>query len=64
MSSYKLTLRHIGNEAAIILLFLINRLLLLRYVLIVGHVFISTLPVALRLIDHAQRQRVELSVHL
>ena len=39
MSSYKLTLRHIGNEATIILLLLINRLLLLGYVLVVGHLF-------------------------
>ena len=37
MSSYKLTLRHIGDEATIVLLLLINRLLLLRYVLIVTH---------------------------
>ena len=37
MSSYKLTLGHIGDEAAIVLLLLINRLLLLRYVLVVGH---------------------------
>lgn len=36
MSSYKLTFRHIGDEAAIVLLFLVN-CLLLRYVLIVGH---------------------------
>lgn len=42
MSSYKLTLRHIGNKAAIVLLLLINRLLLLCYVLIVGHHSITT----------------------
>lgn len=37
MSSYELALRHIGDEATIVLLLLINRLLLLRYVLIVTH---------------------------
>ena len=42
MPSYKLALRHIGNETAIILLLLINRLLLLRYVLVVGHQSITT----------------------
>ena len=42
MSSHKLTLRHIGNKTAIVLLLLINRLLLLRYVLIVGHQSITT----------------------
>jgi len=38
MSSHKLTLRHISDEATIVLLLLINRLLLLRYVIIVGHI--------------------------
>ena len=52
----------IGLGAAVVLLLLINRLLLLRYVLVVGHIFISILPVAPRLIGYAQRQRVELSV--
>ena len=42
MSSYELALRHIGDEATIVLLLLINRLLLLRYVLIVGHQSITT----------------------
>ena len=37
MSSYKLTLRHISDEAAIVPLLLVNRLLLLRHVLVVGH---------------------------
>ena len=37
MSSYELALRHIGDKATIVLLLLINRLLLLRYVLIVTH---------------------------
>ena len=37
MSSYELALRHIGDKAAIGLLLLINRLLLLFYVLIVTH---------------------------
>ena len=41
MSSHKLTFRYICDEAAIILLLLINRLLLLRYVLIVGHQLIG-----------------------
>ena len=47
MSSYKLALRHIGNETAIVLLFLINRLLLLRYVLIVSHNITQILPASL-----------------
>ena len=47
MSSYKLTLRHIGDEATIVLLFLINRLLLLRYVLVVGHNITQIRPASL-----------------
>ena len=47
MSSYKLTLRHIGDKAAIIHLLLINRLLLLRYVLVVGHNITQIRPVSL-----------------
>ncbi len=38
MSSHKLTLWHIGDEARVISCLLINRLLLLRYVLVVSHV--------------------------
>ena len=45
MSPYKLTLRHIGDKAAILLLFLINRLLLLRYVLVVGHISRSIISI-------------------
>ena len=37
MSSHKLTLRYIHRETAIVLLLLVYRLLLLRYVLIVCH---------------------------
>ena len=47
MSSHKLTLRHIGDKAAIVLLLLINRLLLLRYVLIVGHTITQIRPASL-----------------
>lgn len=39
MSSHKLTLRNIGNEAAIVLLLFVDSLLQLRYVLIVSHLF-------------------------
>ena len=42
MSSYELSFGLFGKEAAIVLLFLINRLLLLRYVLVVGHQSITT----------------------
>ena len=42
MSSHKLTLRHIGDEARVISCLLVNRLLLLRYVLVVGHQSITT----------------------
>ena len=42
MSSYELTLRHIGNKTTIVLLLLVNRLLLLRYVLVVGHQSMTT----------------------
>ena len=62
MSSHKLTLRHIGDKARVISCLLINRLLLLRYVLVVGHIFISILQAEPRLIGYAQRQRAELSV--
>ena len=37
MSSYKLALGHIGDEARVTSCLLINRLLLLRYVLVVSH---------------------------
>ena len=37
MSSHKLTLRNIRRETAIVLLLLVYRLLLLRYVLVVSH---------------------------
>ena len=47
MSSYKLTLRHIGNKTAIVLLLLINRLLLLCYVLVVGHNITQIRPASL-----------------
>ena len=42
MSSHKLTLRHIGDEARVISRLLVNRLLLLRYVLVVAHQSITT----------------------
>ena len=47
MSSYKLTLRHVGDKATIVLLFLINRLLLLRYVFVVGHNITQIRPASL-----------------
>ena len=47
MSSHKLTLGHIGNKTAIVLLLLVNRLLLLRYVLIVGHNITQIRPASL-----------------
>ena len=47
MSSHKLTLRHIGNEATIILLLLINRLLQLRCVLVVCHNITQIRPASL-----------------
>lgn len=37
MPSYELTLRHISEKARVILCLLVNRLLLLHYVLVVGH---------------------------
>jgi hypothetical protein len=37
MSSHELTLRYIRRETAIVLLLLVYRLLLLRYVLVVSH---------------------------
>lgn len=37
MSSYKLALGHIGDEARVTSCLLVNRLLLLRYVLVVSH---------------------------
>ena len=47
MPSHKLTLRHVGDEATIILLLLINRLLLLRYVFVVGHTITQIRPASL-----------------
>lgn len=42
MPSYKLPFRLVFKKTAIVLLFFINRLLLLRYVFIVGHQSITT----------------------
>ena len=42
MSSHKLALRHIGDKARVISCFLVDCLLLLRYVLVVGHQSITT----------------------
>ena len=47
MSSYKLTLRHIGNKARVISCFLVDCLLLLRYVLVVGHNITQIRPASL-----------------
>ena len=44
MSSHKLTLRNIRRETAIVLLLLVYRLLLLCYVLVVGHNITQILP--------------------
>ena len=37
MSSYELPFRLLSKKTAIVLLFFINRLLLLRYVFVIGH---------------------------
>ena len=47
MSSHKLTLWHVGDEAQVISCLFINRLLLLRYVLIVGHNITQIRPASL-----------------
>ncbi|MBQ9439375.1 MAG: hypothetical protein IJU35_02080 [Paludibacteraceae bacterium] len=47
MPAHKLTFRHIRQETAIILLFLVYRLLLLGYVLIVCHYITQYLPASL-----------------
>jgi hypothetical protein len=47
MSSHKLALRHIGDEARVISCLLVNRLLLLRYVLVVGHNITQIRPASL-----------------
>ena len=44
MSSYKLALGHIGDEARIISCFFIDCLLLLRYVLFICHNITQILP--------------------
>ena len=47
MSSHKLTLRYISDKARVISCLLINRLLLLRYVLVVGHNITQIRPASL-----------------
>ena len=47
MSSYELSFGLFGKEAAIVLLLLVNRLLLLRYVLVVGHTITQIRPASL-----------------
>ena len=41
MSSYELPFRLLSKKTAIVLLFFINRLLLLRYVFVIGHLSVS-----------------------
>lgn len=47
MSSYELTLRYVSDEAAIVLLLLVDCLLLLRYVFVVSHNITQILPASL-----------------
>ena len=47
MSSYKLALRHIGNEAAIVLLLLVDSPLLLGDVFVVCHNITQIRPASL-----------------
>ena len=47
MSSYKLALGHIGDEARVTSCLLVNRLLLLRYVLVVCHNITQMRPASL-----------------
>ena len=54
MSSHKLALRHIGDKARVISCFLVDCLLLLRYVLVVGHQLMVGVVVTIIIILLAQ----------